>query len=44
MWEEYPAYDYNGNMVDKRNLEGMTRYACDVNNQLVEALYPGVED
>ena len=41
MWEEYPAYDHNGNMVEKRNLEGTTRYAYDVNNQLVEVSYPG---
>ena len=42
MWEEYPTYDYNGNMVEKRNLGGTTRYAYDVNNQLVEVLYSGV--
>ena len=41
VWEEYPAYDHNGNMVEKRNLEGTTRYAYDVNNQLVEVSYPG---
>ena len=41
MWEEYPAYDHNGNMVEKRNLEGTTRYAYDANNQLVEVLYSG---
>ena len=41
MWEEYPAYDHNGNMVEKRNLEGTTRYAYDANNQLVEVSYPG---
>ena len=41
VWEEYPAYDHNGNMVEKRNLEGTTRYAYDANNQLVEVSYPG---
>ncbi len=41
MIEEYLAYDCNGNMVKKRNLEGTTRYAYDVNNQLVEVSYPG---
>ncbi len=41
VWEEYPAYDHNGNMVEKRNLEGTTKYAYDANNQLVEVSYPG---
>ncbi len=41
VWEEYSAYDHNGNMVEKRNLEGTTRYAYDANNQLVEVSYPG---
>ncbi len=41
MIEEYLAYDCNGNMVKKRNLEGTTRYTYDANNQLVEVSYPG---
>mgnify|MGYP006985827298 CR=1 FL=1 len=36
VWDEYPAYDRNGKMVEKRNFEGTTKYSYDVNNQLVE--------
>lgn len=36
------AYDGNGNRTQKQTQDGLTRYADDANNRLVEVAYPGM--
>ena len=35
------SYDHNGNRIRKQTLDGLTRYAYDAGNRLVEVAYPG---
>ena len=36
------SYDHNGNRIRKQTLDGLTRYAYDAGNRLVEVAYPGM--
>lgn len=35
-------YDLNGNRIEKRSLDGLTKYSYDANNRLVEVQYPNL--